>query len=150
SAGCCCNRRFVYEERAAALPVSVRIQAHAFGEHAFAGHVIELEANPRRIFKQDRIIARRPGALLWRTDDGDVLRLEKGMDLVEILAAATAEADMMQPDAALVEALARMFRIARADADRRPPADEVEKFLSVEDLRQSQKGKQRLVEGPAL
>ena len=116
------------------LPISARRKADTFVQHALAGHVIELEPYARGIFKQERIVARRPRAFLRRTDDGDVLGLEKRMRAIDVLPAAAAEAHVMQPDASLDEALARIRRVAAIDADGSPSSHVINEILACQHL----------------
>ena len=71
--------------------------------------MIELEPDAIGILEQDRIISRRPLILTRRADDLGAERLEKAMQFIDVGAFASAEAEVMQPDALLFERRAFMF-----------------------------------------
>ncbi len=100
------------------------------------------------ILEQHRIIARRPGLLLRRMDDLDVVALrEEGVDPVDRGAIAHPEAGVVQAGGALIEPLARIFGAAGANADRGAPADAIEHMLAVEHEPEVQIGDHRAPEG---
>jgi hypothetical protein len=68
---------------------------------------------------------------------------------VDIATLASAEAEVMQADALLDEALAAMFRRRGGNADRRAPADAVQVALELHHRLQAEEIEQRLVEGEA-
>ncbi len=76
-------------------------------EMALARHVVHLDPDAVGILEEDRVVAGRELRQLGRMDDvGLELVDEEAMDLVDVLAAAGAKAEMVEPGAILVEATA--------------------------------------------
>jgi hypothetical protein len=91
----------------------------SLGQEPLARYVVDLEANAVGILEQHRIIAGRPLIFARRADDFGADRGEESVQFVDIGTLAGAEAEVMQPDAVLVEGSARILRRRRADRDRR-------------------------------
>src|SRR6188768_4409499 len=73
-------------------------------QQPLAGNEIHLEANPVGILEDEEIVARRPVALQRPAVDAAADAADLLRHLVDILARAGAQAEMMQPDPVLVEA----------------------------------------------
>src|SRR5690348_11350695 len=101
--------------------IARRIEPDPLLKNAFARDVINLEAGADRILEQHRVISRRPRSLLGRVNDLGLLLAQESVDLVDIVPAAGAEAEMVQAHGSLNEALAFKFGIAAADPERGPP-----------------------------
>ena len=82
-------------------------------------------------------------------DDGGVLALEEGVDLIDILPATGSKAQVVQADAVLDKAVLGIGVVAAADPKRGPTADIVDHVLAAEGLLEAQKGQQCLVKAPA-
>src|SRR5439155_2000243 len=80
-----------------------------------ARHVVDLEPDAIGILEQHRVIAGRPLVLARRADDPGADRGEESVQFVDIGALAGAEAEVMQPDAVLVEGCTGVLRRRRAD-----------------------------------
>jgi hypothetical protein len=65
--------------------------------------------------------------------------------MVDIVTRACPQAEVMQPDSLLHEALAGMFRVARLDTDRGTRSDAIEKPVAVEHDFHSELGQQLAV-----
>ena len=91
---------------------------------SLAGDVIHLDPDPVGILEQHRVVAGREAAFLRRVHDGRLeLADDEAVDGIDVLAAAGAEAEMMQPRSFLIEGAARPLR--GADEDAGPAADPV-------------------------
>src|SRR6202012_5891567 len=92
--------------------------------------------------RQYRVVSGRPRILARRADDFGAELADEGMQLVDIGAFAGAKAEMMQPDALLVEGGAGVFRRRRAYADRGASADAVIIGVGVDDRRHAEERQQ--------
>src|SRR5690606_13160382 len=103
------------------------------GEETGAGDMVEFDADTIGVLKEDRIIARRPGFLLRRVDDGDIVAVpEKGVEPVDRSTVAEAETGVVQPRCALVEAFAYIPGSSGAHADGGAAPHSIEHGLIVE------------------
>src|SRR5208282_3222395 len=121
----------------------------AWIEQSLAGHVIYFNPDSVGILEQHRIISRRPWAVFRRMDDLRTGFLQEPEDLVYVAALACSQAYVMEPDSALYEAPAAVFRFGRYNSDRGASADVVVKLLALHHRLQPQERHQLLVEGDA-
>jgi len=94
-------------------------------EQTLAGNVIDLQPHSVGVFEENRIVTGRPFIVLRRVDDGGSDRDQEGVGLLDLLALADPEADVVQADAALVEPLRRAAGRPSADTEPGPAADAV-------------------------
>ena len=89
--------------------VAAGIKTFVFRQYTLAGDEVHLDANAVGIFTQNIIISGRPGAFLGRADNMGIHLHQQCRDCVHVLAGPGAETDVVQPNPALHEPLARMF-----------------------------------------
>jgi hypothetical protein len=99
------------------------------------------------ILEQDRVVARRPAVFLRRANDRDTERLDEFMRRVDVVPRAGAEADVMQTDALLHEALALVLGCWLRYQNAGAAADAVVAVFVVEHLPQAEEGQELHVEG---
>src|SRR5262249_10721912 len=75
----------------------------SLGQEPLARDMVDLEANAVGVLEQHRIIAGRPLVFARRADDFRPDRGEESVQFVDIGTLAGTKAEMMQPDAILVE-----------------------------------------------
>src|SRR5262245_48926254 len=75
----------------------------SLGQEPLAGHVVDLEPNAVGVLEQHRVIAGRPRILAGRADDFGADRGKESVQFIDIGTLAGAEAEVVQPDAVLVE-----------------------------------------------
>src|SRR4051812_23236456 len=85
-------------------------------------HMIELEPDAVGVLEQNRVVAGRPLILARGADDFGPHRIQEAIQLIDVGAFAGAEAEMMQPDALLLERRAGVLGRRRADPNRRASA----------------------------
>src|SRR5262245_52015594 len=84
---------------------ATRAESSARSEVALARHVVDLDADAVRILEEDRIVAGRElRSLFRRVHDVRSERVDrKAMDRIDVLAAACAQTQVMQPCSVLIE-----------------------------------------------
>ena len=93
-------------------PLALGSEPAAGAEVTLAGHVVHLDADAVGILEQHRVVARgelRPSSGGWTMSRRELVD-EEAVDRVDVLAAARAEAEVVQPGAVLVEGCARASR----------------------------------------
>ena len=110
--------------------------------------MVDLQAHAVGILEQDRVVAGGVGVVLGPVDDVRADPDQEGVDLVDIVAAAGPETDVVQPDRALLEAFSGMAGRRRLDAERGAPADAVIGAVGIGDAGQAQERQQLAVEAP--
>src|SRR5262245_42822929 len=135
------------KRRTTSISCMERILSLLFEQPA-ARDEVHLETDPVRVLEEHRVVAGRPRAGLGRLHDVCADLAGEGVRGVDVLAGARAEADVVEPDAALVEALAGVLRRGGAQAEGRPPADAVVEALRVEDRLHAEEGQELRVEVP--
>src|SRR5689334_1339269 len=115
-------------------------------EQSPAGNVIDLEPDAIGILEQHRVISGRPAILARRADDFRAKLDNESVELVDIGALAGAKAEMVQPDAPLVEGSIRVFRRRRADAERGASADAIIIGVGIDDRRHAEERQQLAIE----
>src|SRR5262249_34754595 len=101
-------------------------------EQTLSGHVVHLQPDAVRILEEHRVISRRPRAVLGRMHDGRPELADELVGRIDVRALARPEAEMVQPDTTLHEALSLVRLLGRRDAYRGAAADAVEEHLRVE------------------
>ena len=99
------------------------------------------------VLEQQRVVARGPGPLLGRVDHGGAEPRDQLVAAIHVLARARAEADVVQADPALVEAVGAVGRVRRAQAEGGATAHAVVEAVPVEDRLQPEGREQLAVEG---
>ena len=134
------------------VPVGIvaGIEGRIGGEQAAAGDEVHFQPDAVGILEDEVVVAGREVALQRAAVDGGAHRSELVGDPVDVLAAAGAEAEMMQADAVLHEARIRMFLGAALDAERGAAAHVIEEIVAVIDLLQAEEGQQLAIEGARL
>ena len=79
----------------------------ALREEPFSGDVVDLQADPIGVLKKYGIVPRRPQPLFGRVDYAGTDADEEVVHGVDVRPFARAEADVVEPDAELNEALVR-------------------------------------------
>src|SRR5882724_1082240 len=125
----------------ALAPVAVRgarsagTQPATGPEMALAGDVVHLDADPVRIFEENRVVPRGELPVLRGMDDSRVELFEEVvMDRVDVLAAARAETEMVKAGAVLIEraAVRALWRSTHEDSG--AAADGVDDVLAPDEL----------------
>src|SRR5262245_21953205 len=135
------------KRRTTSISCMERILSLLFEQPA-ARDEVHLEADPVGVLEEDRVVAGRPRARLGGLHDVRPDLAGEGVRRVDVLAGARAEADVVEPDASLVEALAGVLRRGRAQAEGRAAADAVVEAVRVEHGLHAEEGQELRVEVP--
>src|SRR5216683_3519274 len=119
-------------------------------EQALAGDEVHFQPDAVGVLEDEEIVARRPVALERPAVDMRAHRAQLAGDLVDILARACAEAEVMQADPVLHERRAGVLAGAALDAERGAAADVIEEVVAVIDLLHAEEGQQLGIKGARL
>src|SRR5882757_10734867 len=117
-----------------------RIELCAGLKHARAWDEICFQTDAVGVLEQYRIVTRRPCSLLRALDYGGPDLSKQIMQSIHVFARAGAQAEMVQANPALHEAVAVILRTGWLDADRCPGAYAIEQLVSIADRRHAQGG----------
>src|ERR1700730_7034528 len=104
------------------------VERRASRQQTGARDKAHLQPDAVRVLEKHIVIARRPVAFLGSAYDGRFHLLERVRAPIDILARTGSQAEVVEADALLLEALGSQRRVAGFDADRRPAADAVKEF----------------------
>jgi hypothetical protein len=130
--------------------VRSRVKGRALGEHALAGDVVYLEPDPVGVQEGQRVVARRPRTSLGCSDHSRAECLQEGIQLVDVLSASRAEAEMVKAGAIWDMPFRRVARIRPAYCKPCPPAHVIHEVLGAMDRSQPEVRHQLIVKGLAL
>src|SRR5262249_17440268 len=107
------------------------------------------QADALGVTERERVVARSPRPLRGSSDYIRANALHEPIDLVDILAAAGAEAQMVDPGRELLVGVRRKLRVRAPDTQGRPAADVIDENGRAKHSLKPESRHQRVVEGDA-
>ena len=105
-----------------------QIELHVWLKHARAGDEVCFQTDAVGVLEQHRIVTRRPCSLLRALDYGGPNLPKQIMQAIHVFANVGSQAEMVQANPGLYEAVAVMLRTGWLDADRCPRAYAIEQY----------------------